>query len=70
MPNTILIPAPTRMAIADEMTALALEIVETEGRPLTEALVLAGADLDLIAAYGESWDSAAFLAGNNDALPF
>ncbi len=70
MPHAILIPAPTRTAIADEITALALEIVETEGRPLTEALVMAGADLDLIAAYGERWDSAAFLAGNDDALPF
>ena len=70
MRTAFLIPAPTRTAIADEMTALALEIVATEGRPLTEALVMAGADLDLIAAYGESWDHTAFFAGNDDAMPF
>ncbi len=66
----ILIPAPAQTNTADEMMALALEIMNTEGRPLTEALVLAGADLDVIAAYGDSWDRAAFFAGNDDAMPF
>ena len=70
MPTAILIPAPRPAATADDMTALALEIMEAEGRPLHEALIIAGADLHLIAAYGERWDSAAFYAGNDDALPF
>lgn len=70
MPGSILIPAPRCANTADEMTALALEIMEAEGRPINEALVMAGADLDLIAAYGERWDSAAFYAGNDAALPF
>ena len=65
-----LIPAPRPAATADDMTALALEIMQEEGRPLHEALLIAGADLDLIAAYGARWDSAAFYAGNDAALPF
>ncbi|HEY0739286.1 MAG TPA: hypothetical protein VGD69_30470 [Herpetosiphonaceae bacterium] len=68
--NAILIPAPHPAATADDMTALALEIMEAEGRPLHEALIIAGADLDLITAYGERWDSAAFFAGNDEAMPF
>lgn len=70
MQQAILIPAPRCTNTADDLTELALEIMETEGRPLNEALLIAGADVGLLTAYGERWDSAAFYMGNDDALPF
>lgn len=69
MEHARIIPAPTPTQ-HDDITTLALEIMDSEGRPLHEALVMAGADLDILTAYGESWDRAAFLAGNDDAMPF
>ena len=70
MQKAILIPAPTCNDPIVAIMDLAVEIMETEGRPLTEALIIAGADMAIVAAYGESWDSFAFYAGNDAAMPF
>jgi hypothetical protein len=70
MPQAIIIPAPTCTDPIVEMMDLAVEIMETEGRDLTEALIIAGADMGIVAAYGERWDNLAFYAGNDDAMPF
>ncbi|HEX6290204.1 MAG TPA: hypothetical protein VFZ66_13505 [Herpetosiphonaceae bacterium] len=53
-----------------EVHSLALELCAAEGLTYSNALRLATDDLDFVLVYGESWDRAAFLAGNDDAMPF
>jgi hypothetical protein len=66
---------PTHSSLAAEITftevhSLALELCEAEGLTYGNALRIAADDLDVVLTYGESWDRAAFLAGNDDAMPF
>ncbi len=53
-----------------EIHSLALELCEHEGYTFANAMHAAALDLDVVLAYGTTWDRAAFYAGNDDALPF
>ncbi len=57
-------------ATYDELHSLALELCEHEGYTFANAMHAAALDLDVVLAYGTTWDRAAFHAGNDDALPF
>ncbi len=56
--------------LSNLIMSLALELCEAEGLTLANAVRKAEADLADLLSFAEDWDRAAFLAGNDDAMPF
>ena len=59
-------------ALYCEVLSLALDLCETEGYTLANAMRVAADDLSYCLDYAVAWNDAAFAAGNEDAsdLPF
>ncbi len=56
--------------LSNLIMSLTLELCEAEGLTLANAVHRAEAELADLLVYAEEWDRAAFLAGNDDAMPF